>query len=94
MLNKNGLVRVIADELAQITESDVTAFDETTALIGQNASIKSRHLVELLLFLEDYMDAEHGVEFEWASDSAMSEARSAYRTIGSLAERLAGLVQA
>ena len=53
-------------------------------LIGDDAKIKSRDLVEILLIIEDYLDDEHDIEFDWASSNAMSNASSNYRTLGSL----------
>ena len=53
-------------------------------LIGDDASIKSRDLVELLLIIEDFLDEKHGIEFDWSSSNAMSNASSNYRTLGSL----------
>lgn len=53
-------------------------------LIGDNASIKSRDLVEILLIIEDFLEEEHDIEFDWASSNAMSNANSNYRTLGTL----------
>ena len=42
-------------------------------------------LVEVCIKLEDLAE-EHGFEFDWTSDSAMSKSRSMYRSVKTLAE--------
>ena len=54
-------------------------------LIGGESLLDSMKLVEVCVALEDLAD-EHGFEFDWTSDSAMSRSRSMFRTVGSLAE--------
>ncbi|MBF0623197.1 MAG: acyl carrier protein [Magnetococcales bacterium] len=60
-----------------------------TPLVGRNSPFKSRQLVELLVGLEEFCDEQLGFEFDWTSDSALSEQRSVYRSVGSLAEYVA-----
>jgi hypothetical protein len=67
---------------------------EDARLLGCDAVLNSRELVELLLALEEFADEKLGVKFDWTSDSAMSEARSAFRTLGSLAAHVADLAVA
>ena len=67
------------------------AISADSSLVGENAIISSRELVEVLLAIEEYAEDELGVEFDWTSDSAMSERRSMFRTPASLAEYLASL---
>jgi hypothetical protein len=69
----------------------VESINAHTPLIGPQAFVKSRELVELLLALEEFAEDDLKVKFDWASDSAMSTGRSVYRTVGSLADHLAGL---
>ena len=59
-----------------------------TPLIGANRAVDSADLVVLLLAVEDYARDNLGFQWDWTSDSAMSEARSVLRSIGSLAEHL------
>jgi acyl carrier protein len=58
-----------------------------TVLLGQGGLMDSLMLVNLLLGVEDFC-LENGIPFEWAQDAAMSEKRSHYRTIGTLADYL------
>lgn len=82
---------LIATELKMILGEDAPQLSQDTVLIGQTAIIKSREVVELLLALEDAMEEEFSVEFDWTSDSAMSEDRSFIRTVGSLRDHLTAL---
>ena len=43
------------------------------------------NLVEVCLSLEDLAD-DHGFEFDWTSESAMSMSRSMFRSVAVLAE--------
>ena len=62
-----------------------------TPLVGDKALLKSRELVEVLLLVEEYAEDELGVTFDWASDAAMSERQSMFRTSAALAAHLASL---
>ena len=58
---------------------------EEMQLIGGVALLDSMKLVEVCLALEDLAD-EHGFEFDWTSEAAMSKSRSMFRSVASLAE--------
>ena len=57
-------------------------------LIGGESLLDSMRLVEVCLTLEDVAD-EHGFEFDWTSDAAMSKSRSMFRSVSALAEEFA-----
>ena len=79
----------LRDEVTSITgNSNVTG---DTVLIGTGRVVDSADLVMLLLSAEDFARDELGAHFDWTSDSAMSEARSVLRTVGSLAKHLSEL---
>jgi acyl carrier protein len=61
---------------------------EETQLIGGGSLLDSMKLVEVCLALEDLAD-EHGFEFDWTSEAAMSKSRSMFRSVASLAEEFA-----
>ena len=54
-------------------------------LIGGDSLLDSMKLVEVCLALEDLAE-EHGFDFDWTSETAMSKSRSMFRTVSSLAE--------
>ena len=61
---------------------------EDMQLIGGNSLLDSMKLVEVCLALEDSAD-EHGFEFDWTSEVAMSKSRSMFRSVTALAEEFA-----
>ena len=80
---KEIVMTVINDALkskAKITED--------MQLIGGESLLDSMKLVEVCVALEDLAD-EHGFEFDWTSESAMSKSRSMFRNIAALAEEFA-----
>jgi acyl carrier protein len=67
---------------------DKVEITEEVQLIGEGSLLDSMGLVEVCLALEDAA-AEHGFEFDWTSEVAMSKSRSMFRTVASLAEEFA-----
>jgi hypothetical protein len=57
-------------------------------LIGGESLLDSMRLIEICLALEDLAD-EHGFEFDWTSEAAMSKSRSMFRNVAALAEEFA-----
>ncbi len=85
---KNDVEKFICDEVSMLVGETKATITADTPLIGANRSVDSADLVVLLLAVEDYARENLGFQWDWTSDSAMSEARSVLRTIGSLAEHL------
>ena len=61
---------------------------EDMQLIGGESLLDSMKLVEVCLTLEDSAD-EHGFEFDWTSETAMSKSRGMFRSVAALAEEFA-----
>lgn len=61
---------------------------EGMQLIGGESLLDSMKLVEVCLNLEDLAD-EHGFEFDWTSEAAMSKSRGMFRNVAALAEEFA-----
>ena len=57
-------------------------------LIGGESLLDSMKLVEVCLALEDLAD-EHGFEFDWTSEAAMSKSRGMFRSVAALSEEFA-----
>jgi acyl carrier protein len=81
----------LRSELASLTNKDASSINADTVLVGQNRVVDSADLVVLLLAVEDFAKEKLGVAWDWTSDSAMSEARSVLRSVGSLAHHLSEL---
>lgn len=80
---KKIVITVISDALKN--KLKVT---EDMQLIGNESLLDSMKLVEVCITLEDLAD-EHGFEFDWTSEAAMSKSRSMFRNITALAEEFA-----
>lgn len=74
---------------ADIPEVDIT---NDLKLLGDESIIKSRELVEILLIVEDFLDENFDVEFDWSSSNAMSSASSNFRSLGSLIDHVKSLI--
>jgi acyl carrier protein len=83
--------KFIRDELAAITGSDAADINADTVLIGQNRVVDSADLVVLLLAVEEFAQDRLSFDWNWTSDSAMSEARSVLRSVASLSRHLTEL---
>ena len=66
---------------------------EQMQLIGGESLLDSLKLVEVCLALEDLAD-EHGFEFDWTSEAAMSKSRGMFRSVTALAEEFASQSEA
>ncbi len=79
--------KLVAGSISGILEGKAEVTPEMQ-LIGGDSLLDSMKLVEVCLALEDLAD-EHGFEFDWTSEAAMSKSRSMFRTVSSLAEEFA-----
>ena len=79
-------LQIVKNKVAELANN--TQLSEDSELIGDGSVMDSMKLVELCLALEDNA-TDIGFEFDWTSESAMSRARSMFRTIGSLATEYA-----
>lgn len=78
-------------EVASLTGKPATEITAETVLVGHGRVVDSADLVMLLLAAEDYASETLGATFDWTSDSAMSEARSVLRNVGTLSKHLSEL---
>ena len=76
--------KIVSEAISEVLKGK-KKISEDMQLIGGDASLDSMNLVEVCLLLEDLAD-EHGFEFDWTSESAMSRSRSMFRNITTLAE--------
>ncbi|MCF6303334.1 MAG: hypothetical protein L3J13_09070 [Devosiaceae bacterium] len=84
------IVEIVVETLEENPDIQVKADSQ---LVGEAAIVSSRELVEILLAIEEYAEDDLKVEFDWASDSAMSGRRSMFRTPASLGEYLVSLAK-
>jgi len=85
---KEIIISVINDTL-----EGKSVITDKMQLIGGESLLDSMKLVEVCLALEDIAE-EHGFEFDWTSEAAMSKSRSMFRSIAALAEEFANQSEA
>jgi len=91
MVEYDEVEQFIRQEIAGMTGSPGDNVSRDTVLVGSGRVVDSADLVMLLLSVEEFARDRLGVEFDWTSDSAMSEARSVLRNVGTLARHLTDL---
>ena len=75
---------IVISAIKEVLEGKVE-ISEDMQLIGGESLLDSMNLVEVCLLLEDLAD-EHGFEFDWTSENAMSRSRSMFRSVSALAK--------
>ena len=83
---------VVISSIVEVLEGKVDV-TEDMQLIGGDSLLDSMKLVEVCIALEDLAD-EHGFEFDWTSEAAMSKSRSMFRSVAALAEEFASQSEA
>jgi acyl carrier protein len=69
------------------------ACDEHTRLIGKTAVLDSMGLVTLIVDVEQAIESEFGAALILADDRAMSQTRSPFASVGSLADYAQALIE-
>lgn len=88
MITKEQISEFIISQLNNICKNDPREFNVNTQLVGEQRSIKSVELVELLLSIEEYAEDNLNAKFDWSGDTAMSERRSILKNIDSLSDHI------
>ena len=83
----------IRNEVSAITGQPIDSIMSSTVLVGSGRVVDSADLVMLLITVEEFAKDKLGATFDWTSDSAMSEARSVLRTVGSLSKHVSELAR-
>ncbi|MDR2603861.1 MAG: hypothetical protein LBC55_00710 [Desulfovibrio sp.] len=91
MIDGDDILRFILEELDDELGRPGAARPDSV-LLGSGAALGSLALVGLLTRVEDHC-LDNGIDFSWASDMAMSEKRSNYRTPADMAAYIAGLAE-
>jgi hypothetical protein len=92
MIDLNDLRTKVIARIADVSDLSAGELSEATVLIGPETALSSRELVEVLLELEEFIEDDYDVEFDWTSDSALSVSHSFLRTVGTLIDHLHKLV--
>jgi len=88
---EEALVLVLAclrDAIEQMGTPQSGEVTETTTIVGPGASLDSISVVSLIVDIEQRLETDHGVCVTLASEKAMSQRNSPFRTAGVLADHI------
>jgi acyl carrier protein len=91
MLERKQALEVVLGCLRDAVEQsggDVAAVGEQTPIVGPGAVIDSIGVVSLIVDIEQRLEMDHQVSVTLASDKAMSQKNSPFRTAGVLADHV------
>ena len=83
-INIEQAIKIVNQAISDVLKGKAE-ISEDMQLIGGESLLDSMNLVEVCLLLEDLAD-EHGFEFDWTSEAAMSRSRSMFRSVSTLAK--------
>ena len=81
-INIEQATKIVTQAISDVLKGKAV-ISEDMQLIGGESLLDSMNLVEVCLLLEDLAD-EHGFEFDWTSEAAMSRSRSMFRSVSTL----------
>lgn len=86
-------IRSCLEDLARETgQQEMPSVTVDTRLYGSRSGLDSLRLVSLMADLEGRLAETFGVDLILADERAMSQTRSPFRTVGTLAEYIVGLL--
>jgi acyl carrier protein len=88
-LDRQAVVELILAALQDVlagTEGEPVLPDENTRLIGRASVLDSMGLVTLIVEVEQRLEADHDLVVVLADDRAMSQTRSPFLSVGTLAD--------
>ena len=77
----------LKEAILQFGGADVEVTDDTV-IVGQDAVLDSVAVVSLIVDIEQRLEQEHDVSVTLASEKAMSQKNSPFRTVGVLADHV------
>lgn len=96
-MERGKIIQVIFDAVDELNEEypeeqRLTKYLDTV-LIGEGGKLDSLGVVTLIVTTEQKLEELFGVSFTLADEKAMSQERSPFRTIGSLADYIGMIVE-
>jgi acyl carrier protein len=79
--------------LEQAEETIPADLGEDTVIVGNNAILDSLGVVSLIVEIEGRLETEHEISVTLASDRAMSQRSSPFRTVGVLADYICTVIK-
>jgi acyl carrier protein len=89
-LDRSTAIAIVVASLTSVLEMNdepvPEGIDETTVIVGDGAVIDSLGVVSLIVEIEEALETAHELAVTLASDKAMSQRTSPFRTVGVLAD--------
>ena len=94
-MQRSDIVQLISDSLNRVLSAENLVLahpvEESTPLVGGSV-LDSLGLVELVVEVEQRLRRDHGADVTLADERAMSQRRSPFRTVGTLADYVGELI--
>ena len=97
-MQKKDIIEIITSSLKDIISNQfneereiMNDFDESTHLIGEKSILDSLSLVSLLVDVEQKVNSNYGVSITIANERALSQKKSPFRTIKTLASDMSSV---
>ena len=90
---KDVVLSSLRELLTQNGDDIPSPFDETVVLVGKESVIDSLGVVSLIVEIEQALETGHDVSVTLASDRAMSERNSPFRSVGVLTDHILTLIE-
>lgn len=97
MIARNEAYEIVLASLQEVfVQGGITppeAVGEDTVLVGTDAVLDSLGVVQLIVEVEQRVEQQHSISVTLASDKAMSQRNSPFRTVGVLADHVIATAQ-
>ncbi len=97
MIAREDVYSIVLESLQEVfVQGDLAppeAVTEDTVLVGAEAVLDSLGVVQLIVEVEQRLEATHGISVTLANDKAMSARNSPFRTVGVLADHVIATAQ-
>ena len=87
-----GVVISCLKEALEQLDSPIHEVTEDTVIVGPSAVLDSISVVSLIVDVEQHLEMDHGISITLASEKAMSQKSSPFRTAGVLAEHVCATI--
>jgi acyl carrier protein len=87
------VIASLREVLEQAEEQVPENLSEETVIVGNNAALDSLGVVSLIVEVEGRLEMDHEISVTLASDRAMSQRSSPFRTVGVMADYMCSVIK-
>jgi acyl carrier protein len=96
-LDRDTAVQIVIASLREVLEQAEEQvpedLSEETVIVGNSAVLDSLGVVSLIVEVEGRLEMDHAISVTLASDRAMSQRSSPFRTVGVLADYMCSMIK-